>query len=63
MRISTAAFFLLTAFPLAACVHETAVFHSLNGVNYFRDGSVERPGSTGAPDTSLSPIGEPVPSR
>lgn len=37
MRItSSAALLLVIASTLLACVHETTVFHSLNGTNYFR---------------------------
>ena len=36
MRIATAALLLIIASTLVACVHETTVFHSFNGADYFR---------------------------
>ena len=36
MRIATAALLLMIASTLVACVHETTVFHSFNGADYFR---------------------------
>lgn len=56
MRIATAALLLIIASTLIACVHETAVFHSFNGADYFRGDPV-------APPDAKSSAGEPVPSR
>ena len=62
MRIATAALLLVIASALAACVHETTVFHSPNRTNYFRS-SADAVVPTDAPATPPSPAGEPVPSR
>ena len=63
MRIVTAGLLFVIASTLVACVHETRVFHSLNGTNYFRRDSVDAVAPPDAPATSPSPAGEPVPSR
>ena len=57
MRIAIAALLLIIASTLAACVHETTVFQSFNGADYFRGDPVV-PSAT-----SQSSAGEPVPSR
>ena len=36
MRIATAGLLLVIASTLVACVHETTIFHSLNGTNLFQ---------------------------
>jgi len=59
MRIATAALLLIIASALVACVHETTVFHSFNGADYFRDPVAPADASA----TSQSSAGEPVPSR
>ena len=60
MRIATAALLLIIASTLVACVHETTVFHSFNGADYFR-GDPVAPADVSA--TSQSSAGEPVHSR
>lgn len=63
MRISIAGLLLLLiAYTWTACVHETTVFHSLDGTNYFR-GSTAAVAPTDAPAPSPSLAGEPLPSR
>jgi hypothetical protein len=57
MRIAIAALLVIIALTLAACVHETTMFHSFNGAEYFRGDPVV-PSAT-----SQSSAGEPVPSR
>lgn len=60
MRIAIAGLVLVIASTLVACVHETTVFHSLNGSNYFRgDGAMPADALATAPP----PSDEPVPSR
>ena len=60
MRIATAALLLIIASTLVACVHETTVFHSFNGADYFRGDPVAPPDGSA---TSQSSAVEPVPSR
>ena len=60
MRVAAAALLLVIASAVAACVHETTVFHSLNGTNYYR-GDAVAPADASVTPRSLG--GEPVPSR
>ena len=60
MRIATAALLLIITSTLVACVHETTVFHSFNGADFFR-GDPAAPAD--ASTISQSSAGEPVPSR
>jgi len=56
MRISVAGLLFVITVILVACVHESTVFHSPNGLNYFREGPVgmeQAPG--GAPAISPTP--------
>jgi peroxiredoxin family protein len=60
MRIATAALLLIIASTLVACVHETTVFHSFNGADYFRGDPV--PPADGSATSQRLAV-EPVPSR
>jgi len=62
MRISIAGLLFVIAFILVACVHETTVFHSPTGRNYFKESSGE---VASAPPAAVSPIpeGESAPPR
>jgi len=62
IRIPTAAL-LLAAFMLPGCVSESAVFHSPDGRNYFRQGYVGEPAPALPPAIPPSPAAESVPSR
>ena len=60
MRVTAAALLLVIASAVPACVHETTVFHSLNGTNYYRGDAVA---PADAPTISPSAGGGPAPSR
>src|SRR5690242_11550103 len=60
MRIATAALLLMIASTLVACVHETTVFHSFNGADYFR-GDPVAPADKSV--SSQSSAAKPLPSR
>jgi hypothetical protein len=62
IRIPTAAL-LLAAFMLPGCVSESAVFHSPDGRNYFRQGYVGEPAPALPPAIPPTSAPEPVPSR
>jgi len=60
MRIATAVLLLIIASTLVACVHETTVFYSFNGADYFRGDPVAPAGGSASSQSSAA---EPVPSR
>jgi len=60
MRIATAALLLMIASTLVACVHETTVFHSFNGADFFR-GDPVAPADKSV--SSQSSAVKPLPSR